>query len=442
MTSSLPWFEPRRDSINFLTFFLVTLLAFPASLQVPALGSAGAPATLVTILAFFWWTWYQLHRDTPIGSGAQSLRWSVLIWMFVMLAVYAHAMTQPVVVEEISPADRGMLRVLGAGGIMLVACDGILSLSTARALVRRIVIGAGLVGLLGVLQYALRDPIVDRISIPGLTASTALLDSRAGLARPSGTSTHPIEFGAILTLLLPLVVTFALKAPGRRWLYWLAMVTVCFSIFLSISRSAMICAAVGMLVLARSWSWSTRLWALLFGLILFSLVYVTTPGVLGTIGRLFTGIGGDDSVASRTGSYPVAWQFVERRPWLGRGFGTLLPEYWILDNQYLLLFVETGAVGLAAILAVVLTARYAAHQARRLLPAGFDRDISVALVASVWAGAAGLAFFDSFAYPQSTGILFLLFGISGAYWRLARAAALDPPADSVASGGQVGSRPS
>src|SRR5829696_8903096 len=212
MTSHLESLEPRRDSINFLTFFLVTLLAFPASLQVPALGSAGAPATLVTIVAFFWWAWYQLHRDAHVDVGGQPLRWAVLAWMFVALVAYAHAMAQPMVVEEISPADRGVLRVLGAGGILLVACDGILSLTTARRFVRRIVIGAGLVGLLGVLQYALREPIVDRISIPGLTASTVLLDSRSGLSRPSGTSTHPIEFGAILTLLLPLVVTFALKA--------------------------------------------------------------------------------------------------------------------------------------------------------------------------------------------------------------------------------------
>jgi O-antigen ligase len=121
----------------------------------------------------------------------------------------------------------------------------------------------------------------------------------------------------------------------------------------------------------------------------------------------------------------VAWQFIERRPLLGRGFGTFLPEYWILDNQYLLTLVEMGFVGLVAVLVLIGTALYCVGRACRLLPQGSDHDLAVALMASNIARAARLALFDKLSYPHSTGVFFLLLGLAGAYWRLARSGVRD-----------------
>jgi hypothetical protein len=47
-----------------------------------------------------------------------------------------------------------------------------------------------------------------------------------------------------------------------------------------------------------------------------------------------------------------------------------------------------------------------------------DRSLAAALLASVAAGACSLAFFDTFAYPQSAGCFFLLLGMAGAMRRL------------------------
>ena len=80
-------------------------------------------------------------------------------------------------------------------------------------------------------------------------------------------------------------------------------------------------------------------------------------GLVGTIISLFTGLSSDPSIAGRTDDYAVVGKFISESPWFGRGFGTFLPkEYFILDNQYLGSIVETGYVGLGALLAGLRTA--------------------------------------------------------------------------------------
>ena len=217
---------------------------------------------------------------------------------------------------------------------------------------------------------------------------------------------------------LPLMIVYALHSPSRRWLYRILLGFVAFSIFLSISRSAILCGAVGMLVMALRWTWRMRFTALGLLAATFTLVYLTVPGLLGTITRLFTGISDDNSVASRTGSYAVAGQFIERSPWLGRGFGTFAPKYWILDNGYLTLLIEAGFLGLGALLLLLGTAAWSARAAVKRAPVELDREVAHALLAGICAGATAFAFFDMFAFPQTAGCFFLLVGLAGSMRRL------------------------
>lgn len=413
----------RLDATSYLTLYVCVLLAIPAPLQVAALGSAGSPANLMSIATFLWWAWYQLQRNEHLAPDPQPVRRAMTCFVLVLLVAYAHAMASPMVSSEVSPADSGMLRALGMCGLLFVANDGIGSIERLRTLARRLVIAGGVIGALGLLQYVTKEPIVDRLSIPGLTEGPSSwgLAARSGLTRPSGTSTHPIEFGAVLTLILPLAIVHAQHARERLWLYRIILAVISFAIFLCISRSAMICAVVGVSVLAASWSARARLRGLGFALVMFTIVYLTTPGILGTITRLFTGISGDNSVESRTDSYEVAAQFISRSPVIGRGFGTFLPEYWILDNQYLGLLIEGGFVALVALLVLLASAAHASRRAARRLPEEFDRHLVGALFASTLAGSAGLAFFDTFSFPQSAGVLFLILGMGGGALRLQRA---------------------
>lgn len=413
-------FSPGMDATSFLTAYIVLLLAIPSAMRVGALGTAGAPSTILAIGALFWWLWFHLHRSRRVFDGFQPVSTAMLGWIIIMLVVYVHAMTSPIPYDEISPADSGMLKLIGMAGVLLVANDGILNLDRHRTVIRRLVIGVGLVAFLGLVQFATKQLFIDRIQIPGLTSgiADASLAERSGLVRPSGTSTHPIEYGVVLTMVLPLSVVYAMQAPTNRWFYRILLGTVTFAIFLSISRSALICAVIGFVVLAASWSAAARLKALAFAGVTMVVVYLLSPGVLGTIGNLFSGASDDPSIASRTGSFDIAGQFISANPWFGRGFGTFLPKYWILDNGYLGLAIEGGVLGLVGLLVVIAAAIWTARQAHKVARDEFDQALAQALVASIAAGASGLAFFDTFAFPQSAGTFFLLLGLAGASLRL------------------------
>lgn len=407
------------DATPVLTAFVVVLLAIPAAMRMTALGSAGSPATLVALTLFLWWLWFHVQRDQPLPAVSHPVRSAMLAWVLVVTVAYVHSMSIPLPYDERSPADNGLLRILALAGVLLVVNDGIGSLERLHALVRRLVVAAGLMALLGLVQYATQQLWVDRLVIPGFPQSSDLgLAARSGLVRPSGTATHPIEFGVVMTMVLPLAITCARTAVRRRWAYWAIVFAISFGVLLSISRSAIICGVVGLTVLLSSWPLVSRLKALLFLLALLTVAFLTVPGLLGTLMNLFTRIASDSSVSSRTGSYGVAMDFIERSPWIGRGAGTFLPKYRILDNGYLGVVVETGVIGLAALLAVIVTGFLAARRAMRLARADVDRNVAAALSASIAAGGAALPFFDTFAFPQSAGCLVLALGLSGALRRL------------------------
>lgn len=421
-----------RDAAAILTAYLGLLWFIPSPMVVPALGSAGSPANMLGILTFMAWAWFTIRRAEPTGGGFQPVRAGLLGLLVVMLVVYAHAMAGPLPGDEISVADSGMLRLIGMAGVALMAADGISGLDRHVVLLRRLAFAAGVVALLGLLQYATRDLYVDRIRIPGLVAGTSdwTLGSRSGFTRPSGTSTSPIEYGVVLGMTLPILIVCASVPSKFRWLYRVMLVAMMCSIYFSLSRSAYLCAAAGVVVLALSWDNRRRLQALAFVATVTAVMYVSVPGLLGSIQGLFSHAGEDPSIASRTGSYDIAGQFISSSPVFGRGFGTFLPKYWILDNAYLGLMIEAGAVGLLALVLLIVAGLVSARRARQHLegraqdptdPQAAERALYAhALLASIAAGACGLAFFDAFAFPQTAGCFLLLIGLAGAMRRLTR----------------------
>lgn len=427
MTLELPS-EGRHgvDATTVLTAYLGLLWFVPSPMVVPALGSAGSPANLLGIVALLCWALLSVRRAEPSDGLFHPVRRSIVALLVVMLVVYAHAMAGPLPGDEISVADSGLLRLVGLCGVALLAMDSISGLPRHEVIVRRLAFAAGLVALLGLVQYLTGELWVDRIRIPGLAAGTSewTLGSRSGFARPSGTSTSPIEYGVVLGMTLPLMILCAAHSSRHRWVYRVMLVAMLASIFFSMSRSAYLCALAGVVVLGSSWDARRRLQALALLLVVIAVMYVSVPGLLGSIRGLFSNAGEDPSIASRTGSYEIAWEYIAESPLVGRGFGTFLPKYWILDNAYLALTIEAGMLGLLALVAVIVAGIVSARAARDALADDEPRrELAQALVASIAAGGCGLAFFDAFAFPQTAGCFFLLIGLAGAAHRITRAAA-------------------
>ena len=412
------------DATAVLTWYLIVLLGFPAALIFAPLGSAGTPATVLSLGGLLLWGWYHLSRTESFTTHHQPVRIVALVFLLVMVACFAHAMLRPIAAEEVSTATSGLLRLLSLAGVLLVAHDGVTSYDAFHTVLRRIALGGGGLAGLALLQFVTRQPFVDRIQIPGLVWNTPLdvLD-RGGFYRVAATATHSIELGVALAMILPLAVTVAFTSTGgRRVLHWGITVAIGLTLFLTISRSAMLSAFVAVAFMLPVWSSRTRRLVLAGGVATSGFVYMLVPGLLGTLLGLFSGVESDPSALSRTNAYAFAFTFVRRSPFLGRGVATFLPPYVILDNEYLLFLIEAGIVGLASLLGLLFTAVLSARAARLLSVSDADRQASQAIGASVAGGACGAVFFDGFSFPIVVGLLFLAVGLCGAALELARKA--------------------
>ena len=415
--------QPRFDAVSALTVFLVLLVALPSRLTFAPLGGAGAPALVVGLGCFAWWAYHHVQRTHTAPGGRQPIRFAFLVMLGCFLVSYVVAMTRAIDGAESSTADIGMISLVSWGGILLITNDGVQSWDRFDVLVRRLIFAGGAVATLGVIQFVTGQAWVDRIVIPGLSVNSSVggLLERSGFNRPAGTAIHPIEFGAVMTMILPVAINGALtdhgRSFGRRWYPVLAM---SLAVVLSISRSAIVSALIGAAVIAVAWTPAVRRGALVIGAAFMGVVCLTIPGLLGTLTGLFTGISGDASAQSRTGSYGIAVQFIERSPVFGRGFSTFLPKYRILDNQYLGLAIEVGLVGMLAVLSLFVVAVVCARRTRTLGSDVRTQQMGQALAAAICAGAVGLAFYDGFGFPMAAGTLFLMIGLAGAGLRLVR----------------------
>jgi O-antigen ligase len=223
----------------------------------------------------------------------------------------------------------------------------------------------------------------------------------------------------LLSILLPLAIHNALH-PTRPGLIrrWLPVATIATALGLSLSRSAYIGLLVALVILLVGWPRRTRWNVLVISVVLAVGMAGVVPHLLRSVRSMFSNAKDDPSVASRTDSYSVAWQFFHESPWLGRGLGTFLPKYRIFDNNYLGLLVSTGVVGTAAFLALLATTVALLVRHRRRWSDERSRDLALSLVAGIVAGAVSLAFFDGFGFPMTMGTLFLTIGMAGALLRL------------------------
>lgn len=413
----------RKDVSSFVIVYLLLTCAIPSNLTISALGSVGRPTTLCGLMAFAWWLLYQLQRTNPTRRGAQVVRIALAVFLAIALTSYSLAMLHGVPDAEASPADSGLIRLAGWAGIFLLINDGLSSRETLMKVLRGLVIVGTGTAVLGLLQFVTGSSLVDWIHLPGFSAATELtgVQSRAGFIRAAGLSSHPLEYGVVLVASLPIAIALAVTDRAKLWfLRWTPVAAIAAAATLSVSRSALMAFAVAVLALVPSWPRKVRRRAVLVALVLAMAVSVMAPGMLGTLKGLFTVGTADPSISSRTSAYTTAFGMLANNPIVGRGFGTFLPDYVIVDNQYLGLLVELGFAGLLAFLALILCGMISAGRARKAALDDATRQISQAVLASLAAIAVSFVFFDGLSFPMAAGLLFFMLGLSGALLRLAR----------------------
>ncbi|ERG64555.1 hypothetical protein L332_08855 [Agrococcus pavilionensis RW1] len=410
----------RVDAVGWLSVYIGLLLFIPSRLVVGPLGSAGAPSTIFGLCSLLLWGFLFLTAVRRVDLGPQPIRIALGLLLLCVGISYVLAMSRPISADEVSPADVALIALASWSGTLLLTHDGVHDHDRLDTLVWRLAVCGGLIAALGLVQLVTRELWVDQLMIPGLSSTPPYgLATRGGFPRPAGTSIHPIEYGVVLTMVLPLALHVGFHHTHRSTIVrWLPAVAVCAIIPLTSSRSAYLGALAALLVCMVGWSRAQRLGAIAVSAGALIAAFVVAPRFANAVIGLFTGAGNDPSIASRTESVSIALQFFAQHPFFGRGLGTFLPKYQIFDNQYLLLLVTVGIMGTLAFIAVGCTAVVTTLRLRRDLPTASSRDLALALTASLCAGFSCLFMFDAFAFPMSMGTLFLVLGLAGALRRI------------------------
>jgi polysaccharide biosynthesis protein PslJ len=260
--------------------------------------------------------------------------------------------------------------------------------------------------------------------IPGLHKNAehfAILE-RSGFRRPAGTAAHPFEFGSVIAMTLPIAVNLARFDLGRsRARRWLPVAFMAVGIPVAVSRSVILAGAVVLVMILVGLEPRLRPRALGAVAACIVAVYVTSPGLLGTLRNLFVQAGQDNSITLRTDDYTAVMGYVQQSPLIGRGPGTFLPQnYFFLDNQYLLTIVEIGIVGLIVVIGYLFSTAFLGRGVRHRSAEPATRDLGQALAAGSVAAAVVSFTFDSFSFMMFAGYVPLILGIAGALWRIVR----------------------
>jgi polysaccharide biosynthesis protein PslJ len=411
-------------TIPFLTFYLILLTFIPSALVLGPLGGAGSPATLFAFTLLGWYALLWVHPRFELYRGRQPARVTAAFFASVVIAAYVSANRHSMNSTAQNGIDREMICLAGWMAVLLLAADGIEDWSQLQVMLRRLVNCVSAIAAVGIAQFLTGFNLATYVVIPGLSRQVAFDDllSRDGLNRPSATTAQPLEFAAVLALSLPLALHQARYAePGARFRRWLQVALIGAALPLTVSRSAVLGLAVIVIMLVPTWPKRDR-WVtfpVIGGAV--AALWVTTPTLLPLLYHLFAETGGESSSTSLLDAYTSATQFITAHPWLGQGFGTFLPQtYFFIDNQYLTSLIETGILGLIAVITLFGVGWYLARSARRACADGQSRDLLQCLAVAVVTVALSFFTFDAFSFATFSGTTFLLLGCVAAAWRLVR----------------------
>ncbi|MFS2280446.1 O-antigen ligase family protein [Microbacterium sp. OR21] len=423
------------SAVTMLTVYLVLLVALPSNLALSALGAYGRPQFLWGIFLFLWWGFTRVQSPSiDLDPVRQPVRIALAVLLVVVLVGFAVALLRGQPADQVSPAISAVLRLLSWSGVVLVAIDGIRSMNELLVMVQRIVIACALLAALGIVQFVTGQSFLEPFTaLPGFSESVGGVETRGTFLRSSGTATHPLEYGTALSIAVPLALAVATlrvshRQESQRLRWWLFLGLLAAASFLAVSRSTLIGFGVAIVLMIPALPKHFRIVIIGGGVLLGGAVMMVTPGLYGTLVGMFAGVGTDTSTLSRQVGLEMAPGFLSASPLIGVGVGTLLPRYFIFDNQWLGILIETGVIGTLAFAALFAAAIWSGTTAGRGAAVDDTRLMGRSLAASVATAGLLFAFFDGLSFPIAAGLLFLCIGLCGAVRTIGRADAQQFPA--------------
>jgi O-antigen ligase len=415
------------DGATLITLFIVLQLVLSARLVISKLPLSLSPASILALGIGLCWLCAQFTNTLGVAKGRNPVRTMLLLYVCSVLATYGLATYGYLPPDELNFADHAMVLAVASVGMAAGVCDGVRGQDRLDLVLKTVAAIGAVVAVVGILQFLFNVDLTEyMMKLPGLrpTSQDGFVFERSELRRVAATTSHPIEFGVVCAMLLPLAVHLATKARGRtqpslRW--WLCAGLIATGLMFSISRSAILGAAGAGAVLVLGWPARRRARAVLAAVGFLALIKVIAPGLLGTFYGLFANIGNDDSIRYRTHDYATASSEIAKHLWLGRGLGTwYAPKHQVFDNQYLLSLVEVGVLGLIAFIGIFIAGIYAALRARSISSDPGDRDLGLTLAAILVVPIIACATFDFAGFATANALAFLIAGAAGSLLRTAK----------------------
>jgi len=305
---------------------------------------------------------------------------------------------------EISPALKQVVLLVSYSAFYIVVATTIRPPEVPRYI--KLTIGLACVAALGTIwQYRTGHDIFYEWTtalLPGAfhVEPPPVASDLYGRATIGGPTLHGLAITTILGMMLPfaLMTTVTTTVTKQRLFGVVATTLLVAGAAATLRKTALIVPAVAVLVL---FLYRPRMMvkAAPLGVAIVLMVQILSPGAISTIRSEFVnGLANSGSTQDRQNDYPAVMPDILDKPALGRGFGSYdSHKYRVLDNQYLGLTVETGAIGVATYVVLLASVGIAAHRAAR----SREKQWAVAAVAATAAFAVSNLLFDALAFPQA-----------------------------------------
>lgn len=298
-----------------------------------------------------------------------------------------------------------------------VATNLLLNKRQARALVNWLVLLGTLVALHGVYQY-----------IIGVEIPPTWLDATEGGVRTRVFSilTSPNVLGSFLVLVIPITVSQLLSAQNRllRYYYLFCLAPMALSLVFTYSRGAWLAMAGAFVIYGLIYNWR-----ILLGLA--AVVYTAPkliPGISSRIGYMLSPAYLLNSArAGRVARWNTAIDKMRADPLFGEGFGRYggavaaryIPSSNYVDNFYLKTAAESGLIGLAALVWLLVSGVRCALNSYRRLTDPYLKGLAGGLITGLIGVLLHNGVENIFEVPMMTSYFWLLLGMTAVLPHLA-----------------------
>ncbi|MHB8593274.1 MAG: O-antigen ligase family protein, partial [Acidimicrobiales bacterium] len=280
--------------------------------------------------------------------------------------------------------------------------------------------------LVGVMAAAIGIGIIERITgsgwanylsehIPAAFRASYIfpLGTRGGVVRAQAASAFGLEFGWVMTMLLPLLAVAVAVWIGRnrswgarRHLLLLLPLAAVAAVIFSSSRSADVGvagSAILLLAFAGAPRWLTT--SLAGAVLVVLLVVAGTPSL---ITSAFTAAAHSNSISGRLQRLPILFDLVVHRPFVGAGYSGPSSLFIGVDDGYASTYIQLGMIGLLSWLVVLAAAVATALRTLRAPRGTTTRELGAACAIGIMAVAVAMGGYDVTGAEQSMWTLALL----------------------------------